>query len=56
MAPENMTYGVYADSTAQSFGFQSGDKVIAVGGKEIKKFSEVQINILLEDDKNGNSR
>lgn len=51
MAPENMTYGVYADSTAQSFGFQSGDKVIAVGGKEIKKFSEVQINILLEDDK-----
>ena len=51
MAPENMTYGVYADSTAQSFGFQSGDKVIAVGGKEVKKFSEVQINILLEDDK-----
>ena len=51
MAPENMTYGVYADSTAQSFGFQSGDKVLAVGGKEVKKFSEVQINILLEDDK-----
>tara|TARA_B110000046_G_scaffold40521_1_gene44901 strand:+ start:48731 stop:50053 length:1323 start_codon:yes stop_codon:yes gene_type:complete len=51
MAPENMTYGVYADSTAQSFGFQSGDKVLGVGGKEVKKFSEVQINILLEDDK-----
>ncbi|MFT6165743.1 MAG: regulator of sigma E protease [Vicingaceae bacterium] len=51
MAPENMTYGVYADSSAQSFGFQSGDKVLAVGGKEVKKFSEVQINILLEDDK-----
>tara|TARA_B110000503_G_scaffold142957_1_gene241818 strand:+ start:1804 stop:3123 length:1320 start_codon:yes stop_codon:yes gene_type:complete len=51
MAPENMTYGVYADSSAQSFGFQSGDKVLAVGGKEVKKFSEIQINILLEDDK-----
>jgi regulator of sigma E protease len=51
MAPENMTYGVYADSTAQSFGFESGDKVLAVGGKPVQKFSEVQINILLEDDK-----
>ena len=51
MAPENMTYGVYADSTAQSFGFQSGDKILAVGGEKVKKFKEVQINILLEDDK-----
>lgn len=51
MAPENMRYGVYADSTAQSFGFQSGDKILGTGGKEVKKFSDVQINILLEDDK-----
>jgi len=51
MAPENMTYGVHADSTAQIFGFQSGDKVLAVGGEKIKKFRDVQINILLEDDK-----
>ena len=51
MAPENMTYGIYADSTAQSFGFESGDKIIAVGGNKIKKFTDVQINILLEDDK-----
>jgi regulator of sigma E protease len=51
MAPENMTYGIYADSTAQSFGFESGDKIIAVGGNKVKKFTDVQINILLEDDK-----
>lgn len=51
MAPENMTYGIYADSTAQSFGFESGDKIIAVGGNKVKKFTDVQINILLENDK-----
>ncbi len=51
MAPENMTYGVYADSTAQSFGFQSGDKILAVGGEKVKKFKDVQMNILLDDDK-----
>lgn len=51
MAPENMTYGVYADSTAQSFGFESGDKIVKVGGLPVKKFSDVQINILLDDDK-----
>ncbi len=51
MAPENMTYGVYADSTAQSFGFESGDKILKVGGLPVKKFSDVQINILLDDDK-----
>lgn len=51
MAPENMTYGIYADSTAQSFGFKSGDKILKVGGLPVKKFSDVQINILLDDDK-----
>lgn len=51
MALENMTYGVYADSTAQSFGFESGDKILKVGGLPVKKFSDVQINILLDDDK-----
>ena len=51
MAPENLTYGVYADSTAQSFGFQSGDKILKVGGEKVKKFTDVQINILLEDNK-----
>lgn len=51
MAPENMTYGVYADSTAQSFGFESGDKILQVGGEKVKKFTDVQINILLEDNK-----
>lgn len=51
MAPENMTYGIYADSTAQSFGFETGDKILAVGGKQVKKFTDVQMNILLDENK-----
>ncbi|MBL4707052.1 MAG: RIP metalloprotease RseP, partial [Flavobacteriales bacterium] len=48
---ENMTYGVYADSTAQEVGFRNGDKIITVGGEKVKKFSDVQLNIILNDNK-----
>lgn len=48
---ENMTYGVYADSIAQEIGFRTGDKIISVGGEKVKKFSDVQLNIILNEKK-----
>lgn len=48
---ESLQYGIYADSTAQQMGFQSGDKILSVGGEKVEKFSDVQVNILLNDNK-----
>ncbi|MCF8336074.1 MAG: site-2 protease family protein, partial [Bacteroidales bacterium] len=44
---DNVKYGIAADSLAESIGFQDGDKVMAVDGKPVKRFSEVPKNILL---------
>ena len=48
---ENLKYGIYADSTAQEIGLQSGDKIIEVGGHKVEKFDDISINILLEEEK-----
>ena len=45
----SLKYGIYADSTATEMGLRNGDKIISIGGKEVKKFSDVQMNILLDD-------
>ena len=44
---ENVRYGIAADSLAESIGFQDGDKVVSVDGEEVKRFSDVPKNILL---------
>lgn len=46
---ENLKYGIYADSSAQEMGLQNGDKILAVGGEKVEKFSDVQLKILLEE-------
>lgn len=47
---ENMSYGVVADSTAQEIGLRNGDKILAVDGKKIERFSQIPIEILLSDE------
>src|SRR4249919_494406 len=42
-----MTYGIAADSLAQSIGFKSGDKVLAADGKYVDKFEKITMNVLL---------
>jgi regulator of sigma E protease len=42
----NAKYGVAADSTAQTIGFQNGDKVIAVDGKAVENFKDITKNII----------
>jgi regulator of sigma E protease len=44
---DNVKYGIAADSLAESIGFQDGDKVVAVGGKQVQRFSDIPKNILL---------
>ena len=45
---ENVTYGISASPVAQQIGFQNGDKIVSVEGKQVKKFSEIPKTILLE--------
>lgn len=46
-----MTYGIAADSLAQSVGFKSGDKVLAADGKYVDKFDKITMNVLLNSTK-----
>jgi regulator of sigma E protease len=46
-----MTYGIAADSLAQSIGFKSGDKILAADGKYVDKFEKMTMNVLLNSTK-----
>lgn len=48
---ENLTYGIYADSTAMQIGLKNGDKILDVDGEKVEKFSDIPLKILLEDAK-----
>ena len=48
---EGLKYGVYADSVAVNMGLKSGDKILAVDGEKIEKFSDIQMNILINNAK-----
>jgi len=45
---DNVKYGIAADSLARQIGFQNGDRILSVEGKEIKRFSDIPKTILLE--------
>ena len=46
---KNLKYGISADTLAQEAGFQSGDKILKVGGKEIYDFTKVTAEIVMND-------
>ncbi len=46
---DNVKYGVWADSIAQTIGFENGDNVVSLDDKSINKFSEITGRVLLED-------
>jgi regulator of sigma E protease len=48
---DNLTYGIYADSTAMQIGLKNGDKILDVDGEKVEKFSDIPLKILLEDAK-----
>ena len=46
---QNTSYGVYCDSLGLVAGFENGDKIISVDGKDVKRFKEVVPEIILND-------
>ena len=42
-------YGVVADSLAHSMGFRNGDKILSIGGKQVKNFQKITIEIVLNE-------
>jgi regulator of sigma E protease len=42
-----MTYGIVADSLAQTIGLRDGDKILNVDGKYIDKFKKIPLKIIL---------
>ncbi len=46
---QNTTYGVYCDSLGLVAGFENGDKIISLDGKNVKRFREVVPEIVLND-------
>jgi len=49
---ENVKYGIWADSLAQSIGFENGDKVVSLDGEPVENFFDIHKNILLDDIQN----
>lgn len=42
-------YGIQTSSTARELGLKDGDKILSVNGKYIDNFSQIQMELLLED-------
>lgn len=49
---QNLTYGVVADSLAQSIGIQTGDKIVRLDGKTVERFNSVPMKIILDNVQN----
>ncbi|MFT4205441.1 MAG: RIP metalloprotease RseP [Chitinophagaceae bacterium] len=46
-----LSYGITADSLAQSVGFRSGDKILGVDNQPVLKFRQISTHILLDNAK-----
>jgi regulator of sigma E protease len=42
-------YGVVTDSLAHNMGFRNGDKILSIGGKQVKNFQKIFIEIVLNE-------
>ncbi len=42
-------YGIATSSLAKEFGFEDGDKILSVGGKQVDKFHKIPMEIILEN-------
>lgn len=46
---KNLAHGIAVDSIGQAIGFKTGDRILSVDGKEIKKMNQATLEILLGD-------
>lgn len=49
MPTQKLTYGIAVDSIGQAIGFRTGDRILKVDDREIKKMSQATLEILLGD-------
>ncbi|MDR2962953.1 MAG: RIP metalloprotease RseP [Bacteroidales bacterium] len=49
MPVKDMTYGIYVDSTAQSIGLRSGDRIVSIDGVVPERFSDVIMAIVVDE-------
>jgi regulator of sigma E protease len=48
---QNLKYGIACDSSALQMGLQNGDKIIAVGGKEVENFNKIPAELIFNEAK-----
>ncbi|MDR0794029.1 MAG: RIP metalloprotease RseP [Chitinophagaceae bacterium] len=48
---KNLKYGIATDSLGKSIGLQNGDKIMSVDGKEVERFNNVSLKIILDNAK-----
>ena len=46
---KNLTYGVSCEPLAKEMGFEDGDKILLVNGKEVESFTHIVLTIVLEN-------
>lgn len=46
---QNVKYGIMCDSLALEMGLRNGDKILTLDGREVEKFSNVPMEIILND-------
>ena len=46
----SLKYGIQVDSIGEQLGLRTGDRILAVDGKEIKKFTDAVLEIILGDE------
>lgn len=51
MPPQNLKYGLYADSLAQKIGLQNGDNIISIDNKPVKNTLTIPADILTSEAK-----
>lgn len=51
LPPQNLTYGIHADSLAQKIGLQNGDKIVAIDNKPIDDFFIIPVEIVTTEAK-----
>lgn len=51
MPPQNLKYGLYADSLARKIGLQSGDNIVAVDNKTVENFATIPVDIITTEAK-----
>lgn len=52
LPPQNLKYGIVADSLGKEVGLRNGDIIVKVGDKEIKDALKIQGEVILSDSKN----